>query len=90
MGPTAPVVKWISQRSSEPLFRVRILAGAQAKRSASEAKNLSSLCQESKDGACRFATASRGNKQTMSTDYVGRLLFRWYNALSCGISLMVE
>lgn len=25
----APVVKWISQRSSEPLLRVRILPGAQ-------------------------------------------------------------
>ena len=25
----APVVKWISQRSSKPLFWVRILAGAQ-------------------------------------------------------------
>ncbi len=25
----APVVKWISQRSSEPLFWVRVLAGAQ-------------------------------------------------------------
>ena len=25
----APMVKWISQRSSEPLFWVRILAGAQ-------------------------------------------------------------
>lgn len=27
----APVVKWISHRSSEPLFWVRILAGAQIK-----------------------------------------------------------
>ena len=27
----APVVKWISQRSSEPLLRVRILPGAQEK-----------------------------------------------------------
>ena len=27
----APVVKWISQRSSKPLFQVRILAGAQWK-----------------------------------------------------------
>ncbi len=29
MSKLAPVVKWISQRSSEPLFWVRILAGAQ-------------------------------------------------------------
>ncbi len=25
----APMVKWISQRSSEPLFQVRVLIGAQ-------------------------------------------------------------
>lgn len=34
----APVVKWISQRSSEPLFWVRILAGAQQRKNPMKAK----------------------------------------------------
>ena len=76
MGPTAPVVKWISQRSSEPLFRVRILAGAQAKRSASEAKNLSSLCQ----GVERRGMSLCDSESWQQADDVYRLC--WETAVS--------
>lgn len=41
----APVVKWISQRSSEPSFQVRVLAGAQKGR---EVVGLASKCMHSR------------------------------------------
>lgn len=67
----APVVKWISQRSSEPLLWVRVLPGAQHKASlcVPGRKQYIAFCQDSKAAAmfCDY-TKPRGGVEEFSSD----------------------